>query len=369
MPRHPLPPFVRHRRALALAVLLVLPLALRQVAQKRRQLIRQRFAWQVPESVNSTEGCTLTLSPDGKRLMCRFPSERIHFDDWQRTFDTRTGDVLEDKPFSAPVSSATTPPCDVESQTRKGVRVWLPDSSDFKPHHLRLDCNGKTTILTRLPVTKYPSERAPYELRLSPDASLLFVLRFDGLWQMDVRSKQVLRVVRPNGKSGQKWATEDDEDEETVTLSPDGALIVTLAGRPTLYSARTGSKIRSFGQELATQCGGCGCIEPMTGFSPDGQLVWVAQNQGSVGNVAFWRVRDGKKLWSRVMSNWHFSPKGKFVFSDGGVDPQLLDPFTGRVRYTLQGVVAPEVPFVFSPDNHYLYTLDQNGLIKRHRLF
>jgi len=360
MPRHPLPPPVVQRRVLTLGLvgLLALPVALWKTNQKRRQLIRQELAWKVPFTGDFRGG--LAISPDGKRLTCWFPEERIHFKEWQRSFDTRTGDVVENRPAPSPM------PFDAEfpffktkknEVIRRNVRVWLPPS-DFAAH-LRLNRSGKTRILSQLPAfPHWPSVLR--ELRLSPDARVLTVLRSDGVWRLDVLNGRVLSVVRPKG--GRKtWG----ETFENCTLSPDGTRLITLAPRPTLYDARSGGKIRSFGEPLEMQCGGCGCIEPDTGFSPDGRVMWVREDQ-SGGNNSFWRVSDGKRLWSHQFLEWQFSPNGRFVFCSDQGQAHLFNAATGQMRPL--SVLAPVERFLFSPDSRFLYTLGQNSRIQRHSL-
>lgn len=361
MPRHPLPPR-RKRCALilwAVFAVAILQGALWKAAERRRELIEQEqraHAWRVPEVGENTFNFQLSLSPDEHQLICTLPSGKA------RIFDAHTGYVISNGATPPPYISAVLSDDDgeVASQTNNGTRVSLIDSVQGQTRRLRVERNEVSTTLTKLPADLFDSV-GPEMLQLSADGLRFAVLKPDALWWYDVRSQGLLRVVRPKTKNGH-WAAESEGDCESSVLSRDGKYILSIAPRPTLYNARTGQKIRSFGTALHTRYGGCGDSEPETGFSPDDKVMWVYDAEKST--VAFWRTNGGSKVLQLDADSWQFDSTGQYIISDA--TDTLYKATSGKVVRKLTWCESRVL--VVAPHNHQLYILRPDGRIYRYHL-
>lgn len=164
--------------------------------------------------------------------------------------------------------------------------------------------------------------------------------------------------------AGEDLVLEHPEWVRSVAISPDSALLATIAGRQTrIYDARTGKLLRTLDASKAYY----------GAFSPDGKLVTV-----SSGQVALWNPRSGEQLAflfgdeeDQNFSDPSFLPggllavEGGLLFGDGAEYPTyVLDGDLKLVRSVIKTEREPhhhEAAQV-SPDGRWLAVAGANGV-------
>jgi WD40 repeat protein len=197
-----------------------------------------------------------------------------------------------------------------------------------------------------------------WKLAFSPDSARIAIQRGGrgSIW--DIETGQCLVTLAGDHEDGililgYPW--------EMIAFSPDGGLVVTVAGGTRIWDAATGEQLASFGGYLP---------EVLTvSASPDGTAIVTA---GGDGTARIWDAATGTQHavlagHDGKVTDVAFSPDGTAIATAGSDGTtRIWDAITGTRRTTvITGLACRSSSVAWSPDGTVIATLsDADGLVR-----